>query len=111
MIQFGRVLGGWGGWVGWVGDIPTTYIQLTGAGSIYKIVGFIPEVLTLLLTPILTYWVMGAGVPYKRKKKKNMLACDQPPLCTHSIRRNVMAHFILNCHLTVHGLLLKIWLF
>ena len=31
MIQLGRVLGGVGGLVG---DIPTTYIQLAGAGSI-----------------------------------------------------------------------------
>ena len=29
MIQLGRVLGG----VGWVVDIPTTFIQLAGAGS------------------------------------------------------------------------------
>ena len=33
MIQLGRVLGGWS-WVGWVGNKPTTFIQLTVAGSI-----------------------------------------------------------------------------
>ena len=34
MIQLGRVLGGWVGVVGVGGNIPTTYIQLTVAGSI-----------------------------------------------------------------------------
>ena len=35
--SIGRALGGVGWGGGWVGDIPTTYIQLPGAGSMTKI--------------------------------------------------------------------------
>ena len=45
------------GWVGWVGHIPSTYIQLAGAGSINKNKNPHPIIYKTLLISRETSWV------------------------------------------------------